>query len=277
MDRSLGQCLRRQPVEGPRTLRSIEVRELTIQQVRELTPEGITYAKRLLNDAREGRVTNISNDLLADDRYAKPTATECFVEERRFSTRRDAGKYLSQALKPLGISNVHRNFQLWSWLGMFFFDSLVDRDSQIRIRNLPDYAFVIVENQTDTRDVLAHRLMLAWETYELHGEDFAAWMLSQPVMSIGALGGRLIRSQQRFSSHGIVKLIGILYINQQSGALKRGAGNHDAIGGIRRLNDFLDQLYMTYDVYGMRAEQLLALLPDEFRHFHPDAGTARQR
>ena len=252
---------------------------MTIQQVRELTPEGIAYAKSLLNDVRQGHATNVPNDLLTDDHYAKPTSTECFIKERPFSTRRDAGKYLSQALNPLGIGNVHRNFQLWSWLGMFYFDSLVERDTQsrIRIKNLPDYAFVIVENQTDMRDVLAHRLMLAWETYELHGEDFAAWMLNQPVMSIGALGGRLIRSQQRFSSHGIVKLIGMLYINPQSGALKRGAGNHDAIGGIRRLNDVLDQLYMTYDVYGMSAEKLLALLPDEFRHFHADAGAARRR
>ncbi len=162
---------------------------------------------------------------------------------------------------------------------MFFFDSLVERDSEriFKLRNLPDYAFVIVENETDTRDVLAHRLMLAWETYEFHGEDFAAWMLNQRVMSIGALGGRLIRSQQRFSSSGIVKLIGLLYFDPRSDVMKDGAGNVSDIGGISRLHNFLDQLYMTYDVYSMHAEQLLALLPEEFQRFNPAAGSARQR
>ena len=73
-----------------------------------------------------------------------------------------------------------------------------------------------------------------------------------------------------FSSNGVVKLVGLLYFDRQTGNLKSGAARD-----VRRLTDFLDQLYMTYDVYGMRAEQLLALLPDEFKRFNPAAGSAR--
>jgi hypothetical protein len=71
-------------------------------------------------------------------------------------------------------------------------------------------------------------------------------------------------------------LIGLLYIDPETRRVKTRAGADDAIGGIRRLNAVLDQLYMTYDVYSMRAEQILALLPEEFQRFNPEAGSARR-
>ena len=250
---------------------------MTIQQVKELTSDGIKLAREFLRDARDGKVTELPNGLLSGTGYARETAVSCFVEKRTFTNRREAGQYLAEALAPLGIGNINGNHPLWSWLGMFYLDSLVERDDENRYKlgRLPDYAFVLDASAVNPRDILFHRLMLAWEAHRHHGDQFAKWMLDQSITSIPKIVERTIRSRQRFSSHGIVKLIGILYINPQSGALKRGAGNDDAIGGIRRLNGFLDQLYMTYDVYGMSAEKLLALLPEEFKRFNATAGSAR--
>ena len=42
-------------------------------------------------------------------------------------------------------------------------------------------------------------------------------------------------------------------------------------GSLYRLLDVLDQLSMTYDVYGMAAERILPLLPPEFDRFKPFA------
>ncbi len=250
---------------------------MTIHQVKELTSDGIKLAREFLSDAREGKAIELPKGLLTDAVYAKDAAVPCFVEKRAFANRREAGEYLSEALAPLGIGNVNGNYPLWSWLGIFYFDSFVEQDDENRYKlaRLPDYAFVLDTNTVNPRDMLLHRLMLAWEAYRRHGDQFAQWMLQQPVTSVPKIVERTIRSRQRFSSQGIVKLIGMLYIDPQSYAPKRGAGNDDAIGGIRRLNDVLDQLYMTYDVYGMSAEQLLALLPDEFKRFNTAAGSAR--
>ena len=251
---------------------------MTLNSAGELTPEGLTLAKQFLRDARDGVAIAVPEQLLSDRQFANPVSPACLVEHRPFANRRDAGQYLSTALDPLGIGMVNGNYALWSWLGMFFFDSLVDRDDEGRykIGRLPDHAFVQDANVVNPRDILFNRLMLAWESYIRHGDQFARWMLDQPVISIPKLVERTIRSRQRFASHGIVKLIGLLYIDPQSGGVRRGAGSDDAVGGIRRLNDVLDQLYMTYDVYGMRAERLLALLPEEFNRFNVDAGSARR-
>ena len=250
---------------------------MTRHEVRELTADGFAYAKRFLRNARNGDAKEVPHDLLEHPRYAKKVATDCYMERRDFNNRRDAGEYLSQALTPLGIGNINGNYPLWSWLGMYHFDSLVDRDDQgsYKMGRLPDQAFVIDTNEINQRDILFNRLMLAWEIHRHHGDQFANWMLNQPVVSIPKLVERTIRSRQRFSSHGVVKLIGLLYIDPNTGNVKSQAGGDKAVGGIRRLNDVLDQLYMTYDVYGMRAEQLLALLPEEFKRFDAAAGSAR--
>ena len=250
----------------------------TRHRVRALTPAGIARARQFLADARTGSATEAPAELLADAQLTTEVNPACYVEPRAFKTRRDAGAYLADALQPLGVGNTHRNYPLWSWLGMFYFEQLVscDADGKFRMGNLPDYAFVIDGAKTDDRDVPANRLMLAWETYVSHGDSHAGWMLSQSVMAIGKIVGRLIRSQHRYASREFVKLLGIMYFEPATGRLKRGAGA-DSRGGVSRLRDVLDQLYMTYDVYGMEAEQLLALLPDEFRRFNPDAGSARRR
>ena len=252
---------------------------MTKQRVKQLTPDGIKLAREFLRDAREGKATELPNGLLTDAAYARDISASCFVEKRTFANRRDAGQYLSQTLEPLGIGETNGNYPLWSWLGMFFLESLVDKDAQERFKigRIPDYAFVIDVSGMDTRDFLSNRLMLSWETYRYHGDQYASWMLEQPVMSIPKLVERTIRSRQRFASHGIIKLIGLLYIDQATRRVRTRAGADDAVGGIRRLNDVLDQLYMTYDVYGMSAEKLLAILPEEFKHFNAAAGSARKR
>ena len=74
-----------------------------------------------------------------------------------------------------------------------------------------------------------------------------------------------------FRAEGIIDLAHRLYADRPTRRLKLGvlAGgqNQRPPGGIVRLLDVLNQLYMTYDIYGMTAEQLLPLLPPEFNRW----------
>ena len=251
--------------------------KLTQQEVKQLTPAGIKLAREFLSDAREGKTTELPAGLLTDSMYAQDVAVPCYVEKRTFANRREAGEYLSKALLPLGIGYVNENYPLWSWIGMFFFDCLVNRDEnrQFKMGRLPDQAFIFDPIEMDTLFASFNRLMIAWQAFEQHGDLHAAWMLDLSVVDVPDIVDRIIRSRPRFSSNGIVKLVGLLYIDPKTGRPKRNVAGHGAVGGVRRLNNVLDQLYMTYDVYGMRAEQLLALLPEEFKRFNAAAGSAR--
>ena len=256
---------------------------MTKQRVKELTSDGIKLAREFLRNARDGKATELPNGLLIDTAYARDISASCFVEKRTFTNRRDAGQYLSQALEPLGIGAINGNYQLWSWLGMFYFDCLIDQDEKGKFKlgktRPPDRAFIFDEDKMNlqNRDMSYNRLKLAWEVLQLYGEDYGWWILNQPVISVDSLVDEIVQSHSRSYAKEIVKLIGLLYIDPQTGQRKAGSIDKEGQGSIRRLSNFINQLYVTYDVYRMRAEELLAILPEEFKHFNAAAGSARKR
>ena len=247
-------------------------------EVRELTDRGIQEAKLYLDELRHDHISALfPHRILTDNAYSKAVQPGAFVELRSFANRREAGQYLSDRLSLLPTSSVLESWGLWSWLGMFYFHQVVDKDEKgnPRLGRNPDVAYVIDPSDEGRggRRRFAHRLLLSYETFTLHGEN--AWfMLEQPVNSVGQLADRLIGKPVAFRSTGIVKLAHILYTDRATGSTKRGFGgggqhNQRSPGNLMRFLDVLDQLYMTHDVYGMTAEELMKLLPSEFDRWLP--------
>ena len=244
-------------------------------RVHEMTDEGIRAAKDYLAALRDGRRIPFPDSLLAAPQYATPVEPEIHIEQRSFDTRRDASVYLVRRLSPLGPARVFGNAHLWSWMGMFYFENIVnkDPDGNPLLGRSPDIAYVI-DPQGAERRTYAHRLMLAYEVYTLHMER--AWfMLDEPANSLSQFTLRVASKYEAFRSVGVVDLAHRLYADPRTRRLKEGIGGQSrataAPGTLPRLLDLLDQLYMTYDVYGMTAKQILPLLPSEFDRFHPIA------
>ena len=244
----------------------------------ELTADGIREAKAYLAALRNDAKAPFPDGLLTESRYARPVAPAVFVAPRSFANRRAAGEYLSARLEPLGMARIAGNAPLWSWLGMFYFDEAVGRyaDGRRRIA-ASDVAYVIDPLSARRGDSQSHRnrLLAAWDIYTRHGEERARGLLSQRVSGMEQLAERLLGKMEAYRSPGVMALANRLYTDPATGQQKTGiagggsGGNQRPPGGIVRLLDVLDQLYMTYDVYGMTAERLLALLPPEFDRFRP--------
>ena len=140
-----------------------------------------------------------------------------------------------------------------------------------------DVAYVIDPSSEARGDSQRHRnrLLAAWDIYTRHGVERARGLLSQPVWRMEQLAERLLGKMEAYRSPGVMDLANRLYSDPATGQQKTGiaggggGGNQRPAGGIVRLLDVLDQLYMTYDVYGMTAERLLDLLPPEFNRFRP--------
>ena len=244
------------------------------QRVCELTAEGIGSAKAYLAALRIDTSSPFPDGLLTEPRYALPVSSAVFVAPRAFANRREAGEYLSERLAPLGNIHVADNAPLWSWLGMFYFDQVVSRsaDGRMRVANA-DIAYVIdlLDEGRGASQRHRNRLLFAWDIYTRHGDERARGLLSQPVSSMEHLADRLIGKVEAYRSPGVMDLANRLYTDsatgQQKSGIAGGGGNQRPAGGVVRLMDVLDQLYMTYDVYDMTAEQLLELLPPEFNRF----------
>ena len=246
------------------------------QRLHELTPEGIEAAKAWLAALRSGLSIPFPDAILSSAPYAQPIEPEIYVDKRDFNIRYDAAMYFIRMLAPLEAVRIINNPYLWSWLGIFYFDQIVRKDTNgtPNLGRTPDIAYVIDPNASqDSRGEnrwFANRLMLAYDIYWQHGEN--AWfMLGEPVNSLSRFTMRLASAPELFRSKGIVHLAHLLYADPKTRKLKVNSGGTSRAtaspGSLPRLIDVLAQLYMTYDVYGMDAEQLLPLLPSEFDRF----------
>ena len=260
--------------------------ESNVHPICGMTPEGIQEAKEYLSILRERkRLRTWRRDLdqlLSDPVNAQPVEPEIFVERRPFANRRQAGEYLYSLLSPMGVGRVTGNQSLWSWLGMFFLEQATstNQDGTPRISR-SDEAYVLdpsLQSLTNTSGH-RHRLMAAYEIYANHGEK--AWcMLDQPLHRMERFTLRIFGAPILFNSTGVVELAHLLYANRQMRQYKTGfggageRGQSHSPGSLPRLIDLLNQLYMNFDVYGMTAEQLLQLLPDEFDYWKPAMASA---
>ncbi len=164
---------------------------------------------------------------------------------------------------------------------MFYLEVLAEKtpNGYIDLRRRPDYAHLIdVHDDSQVRDAFGHRLMLSYELYTVHGEK-AWWMLNQPVYAFPRFMHRIIRSPERFRSMGIMDLMHMLYIDPDTHSVSpliHDESRHSPIG-LLRLNVLLDQLSVNYDVYGMDAQQLLSILPNDFKRLLANTGSAIRR
>lgn len=235
-----------------------------------LTAKGMEVARGHLESLRTGGLMPTLERLLTDARYARPVQTGVRVEQRAFADRRQAGKYLAEQLEPLS-ADFLENPYLWSWLGMFYLEQ-VSGGAERRASAYTEIAHLIDPSRHDSRDRAHHRLKLAHDIWTVHGEG--AWLLlNDKVGSMSQFTLRLAQTGEVFRSRGIVRLAHLLYADNATRRVKAGALGSDQTsapaGSLPRLIRVLTQLSMTYDVYGMEAEQLLSLLPQEFDGFRP--------
>ena len=247
-----------------------------------MTPEGMQEAREYLSILRDGKRLRTwekdLDELLSDPANARPVYPEVLIQRRPFANRREAGEYLQPLLAPLGVRRIAGNHALWSWLGMFYLEQAAPRaPSDNPQPSAADVAYILdTQKQSMGTTGYRHRLMAAYEIYVRHGEK--AWcMLDQPLHSMERFTLRLFGAPILFNAVGIVELAHLLYADQETRSYKQSfagssqAGVKHAPGSLPRLIDVLNQLYMTYDVYGMTAQQLLELLPPEFDRWKPAA------
>lgn len=246
----------------------------------EMTPEGIREAREYLSILRDGKRLRTwekdLDELLTDPGNAQPVYPEVRVQRRPFANRREAGAYLQPILSPLGVGRIAGNYALWSWLGMFYLDQATVSDQAGNPKpSATDAAYILDLEYAGDAAGYRHRLMAAYEMYARHGEK--SWcMLDQSLHRMEHFAALLYGSPVLFNSVGVVELAHLLYTDKRNRRYKPGIvgagrrGNH-APGGLSRLINVLNQLYMTYDVYGMTAQQLLELLPPEFDRWNSTA------
>jgi hypothetical protein len=235
--------------------------------VRSLNDRGMEAFREFLRRIRDGAEFQESPALLYADDTSRPLARAIRIEPQTFASKFDAASYLAGILAPLESPALAGDAGLWSWLALFYFDQLspIGADGGRRPRH--DYHYIPPSPSTGsktsnwTRD--RHLLAGPYKLYRMHGRH-ARLLLYPPVHQHGRFVYDLGWRHDLITNRGLVEAIDTLYWNPKTNRPRRGATMPSLPGNLRRLITVAQQLDFNYDLYGMTASEILALLPAEF-------------
>jgi hypothetical protein len=204
-------------------------------------------------------------DLLENPKTSE-SASDIAVQPQSFQNRLEAATLLYELLESAGLSDPARDIGLWAWLSLLLFDSVCPADGHGRrkpgqvARHIPDSA--------NFRRYYRHLLAGPWRIFRSHrhAPHDAMVVLCQPLHKPGDIVEQLASRQELVTNRAFLAAATRLYIDQASSQPRRGAGSKSR-GAPRRLADFCNQIDVTWDLYAMGADELLAKLPKEFDRF----------
>jgi hypothetical protein len=204
--------------------------------------------------------------LLEDPALTDLMPGEVEVPAQSFTNRMEAGRFLNELLDAAGIQSPERDQGLWTWLTLFYFDAVCPADGNGR-RNPKDEARLIAQVDNFQR-FYRHLLLGPYLIVRAHRDmpERAIAFLCKPLWEPGEIAEQLASRKELVTNRAVVEVATLLYYDRTTGSFKRGAGS-SVKGAARRLAALLNQLDITYYLYGMTTNELLALLPKEFDRF----------
>ncbi|HVR37892.1 MAG TPA: hypothetical protein VMU84_02275 [Thermoanaerobaculia bacterium] len=233
-------------------------------KLRALNDKGISEFRGFLQQIRDGAEFRASPAILYTDDYSPRVPRAIEIEPRRFANKYAAAEYLSTRLGEL--AGASDNAGLWSWLALFYFDQLSPVDASGKRRPREDYHYIPSQDTGWHRD--RHLLAGPCKLFMTHREH-ARLLLHPPVHQHGAFIYDLGFRRDLITNRGLIEAIDLLYWDAKRNRPKRGATTANRPGNLRRLIAVVQQLDINYDLYGMRADEILHLLPPEFDGWRP--------
>ncbi len=236
------------------------------KSVRALSDAGVERFRAYLAELRSGVTRAPPLQLLDDAGATRELPVETVVELRRFESRLALGVYLHERLAGMDAEDLDADAGLWAWLSLFFFDEVCPVRADGRRRPGQDYRHVpSFEYPTAHR----HLLYGPYQVYRRHGVT-AALLLSGPPHSESGVYHEIAGRRELIANRGVLDAATLLYYDAARRAPRPGAqGPTSSPGTVRRFVRVLQQLDMTYDIYGLSGRQLLELLPPEFDVWRP--------
>ncbi len=232
-------------------------------KLRSLNARGIAQFRDFLQQIRDGAEFHANPSLLFADDTTTPLPRTIDIKPRPFVNKFAAAEYLTGLLGDLPATMDHVG--LWSWLALYYFDQLSPLDAAGRRRPREDYHYIPDDNGWHKE---RHLLAGPYKLFTLHGEQ-ARLLLYPAVHQHGAFIYDLGFRRELITNKGLIEAIDLLYWDAKRTRPKRGATSENRPGNLRRLITVIQQLDFNYDLYGMRAEEILRLLPPEFDPWKP--------
>ncbi len=226
----------------------------------ELTAEGLQLFSRVM----QGELASTAIDS-TNTAHARPLADSKSFFVKPFETSKEMATAIVHSFGAMSPQAQAENTGLWAWLTYV----------------LADVLFAKAEGRWVLKEV--HRWYPAppgdYQKAQRH-------LVRMPVLLWSALGTKAdhlicnsprvlpeireqLTSQQDMFSANFQEACRLLYFDDNTGKVKRGAGGKDGPGVVRRMAAVRQQLDVTWDMTDLSAARILQLLPAEFNGFKP--------
>jgi len=200
-----------------------------------------------------------------------PALTEIVADveviPQKFVKRFDAAVYLNDLISRANIDLPEKDAGLWTWLTLFFFDEVCPADPSSGERE-PRAEERLVPKIGNHQKFYRHLLLGPYLIVRAHRDDpeRTIALLHNPLWQPGEIPAQLAARKEMVTNPAVVGAAKKLYYDSINDELKQGAGS-SVKGAPRRLAVVLKQFDLTYYLYGLSADELIALLPKEFDRF----------
>jgi len=236
-----------------------------------MNADGLARFAGYLAALRGGSRADPPRELLEDPQCTSELSAPAQVDARPFASRWGVAQYLSEQLAPLPPEEVEENAGLWAWLALFYFDQVCPKPVEgprkpgRDYRHIPDFDYLYRHR---------HLLYGPYVVYRRH-RGYAILVLSGPLQLESGIYQDITSRQDMLGSRGVIEALNALYLDRSRGLPKRGAQRGtNAPGTVRRFVRVMQQLDLTYDIYGMSGAAILQLLPEEFDGWQEKAKAA---
>jgi hypothetical protein len=233
-------------------------------QIRKLTNKGLAKFRDYLADLRQGSTAAPPANLLTDADFSAPLNREVELVAKNFNTRLQLAQYLADVLDGAEPDGLEDDVGLWSWLSLIYFDQVCPVEEDGRRKPGRDYRHILEPGYPNGH---RHLLAGAWLVYSVYGlgDKLSRLLLWTPVYLESKFHHELAGRQTLITNKGILEAADKMYFKESDGKPKKGAlMKKNAPGTLQRFIDVIQQLDLTYDLYSMNGEEILALLPPEF-------------
>jgi hypothetical protein len=242
------------------------------EKLRTLNAKGIAEFESFILALATGNNILPPKEILSDSKYSDALEPSVDIDERLggvpFASRFDFGVYLRDLLLAFDQTRITRNYGLWNWLSLFYFDQLCPLSPDGLRKVFAKELYVILPSQI-YRQYFRHLVRAPWLVVNDHRENARVLLVGSERRDEAPLAGRgyifeqLASRQNILNNQTIIATAQRLYFDEREGRPRYGAGGKGA-GSSRRFALVVQQLELTFDTRACGVPQLLSLLPKEF-------------
>ena len=233
-------------------------------EIRKFNQKGIEYASDILDNYNNISQQQI-HDILSSDEYTVKVSPETHIDNIKFTTRFDAAQYLHEKLDGVDIEDIHQDVGLWTWLALFFNESLVKSSSAGKTTGAKARWILDPNNHMRYYRHLLAGPYIIYKAY-INDADAAMILLFQKIHTPGEIIEQIVSRQELVQNKAFLNTASKLYYDSEKSALKHGSSSKSG-GSPRRLADIFSQFELTRDMFALDCQEILTLLPIEFKKF----------